>query len=1530
MSMYDGILEIGSDGQIIEPVLVLSSRGGNKMGVIRNVTGIHQTHPLSEVAELSFDVHKEMNSEVYDDWDKLKDFRFVQIPRTNDWFEATISLDEEDETMKHVTCMHANEAELGQLNLYEVEINTEGDINRDDYKVTTFYNEEDPKASLLHRILKDKAPHYQIYHVDETLVKLFRQFSFNGVSIHDALIKVGEECNCLFVYGEWYENDGKYHRTISAYDLEDYCVDCGKRGTYTDGHCTNCGSDNIIYGYGEDTGIFISRENLANSIEYQTNTDEVKNCFRLSGGDDVMTAAIKSCNPNKSSYIWYFSDDMLEDMSEELRDKLIEYTDLVDTYSTATEIPIPEDLIDKYNELVGIYSQYNSALVPITYPIAGTIKLSEAYYNITNLYGFLKSVLAPSAEEVKTTTAQEQMTILQNESKMSRVGVADASGTISKTSANSAIQSYAKVFIDTSRYKVVVATNQINGRQWNGTITLKSYISDEDTASATFNLTLFDGSNNAEYTEWVKQTIDKAMANREATDLSVIGLFDNDVSLEDFKEGLELYSLDTLSMMNNMATSAITVMVEQGIADENSTNTDVYNELYAPYLEKSRAIGDELFERETQLSYLFQATDENGNIYPDFPNLGLIDYIIKAQEEIATRLNIENVLGPELWEELSFYRREQEYQNPNFISDGLTDSEVIDSAQSFYDVAYKEIVKSSTLQHTISAPLINFLLMEEFKPLQAKFKVGNWIRLEVDGKLCKLRLVNWEVDYDNIEDLDVEFSDVVRMGDLMTDAESILSKARSMSSTYGFISRQADLGYDASEILKDYKDRGLDFSKIKIIQSKGNTSLVYDDDGILLKKVNDGNTSPEQARIYNNGIYVTRDAWETVSTGLGHYSYVDPETHETVQTYGVIADTVLGKLILGQNLKIYSESGNVKIGDDGVIITAYDDGYNADLFLVQKDNGDGTFTKYIDIDRQGNAMINGSAVIISSTPLDDYLDDEFELMWDGIDEVDAKAQDAMKYANNYLSVDTAGAMVANMTDGFYYKPSNIMSGSNVLITDSNVQIRDGQSVLALYGDEDIYLGDRYNGKNIHIYAHTQTGDEGIDIKDGSDILAHYGDIIKIGAQEEGEVVDGVVIRDTGVTVMEGGNSVAEFSDSIRIGEVDSGHTEIGSGGMKVYRYADNAQIELANIGYGRSASESGMTTSPYYTMGKRATDTESDIGNYSMVEGIDNTAKGVASHVEGRGNTASGHYSHVEGRDNTATASYTHVGGVGNTANALAQTVIGRYSQSVGSDDLFVIGNGSRTGNNDPVRSTALRVKDNGSLWTANGITSDLVFDSRSDMISDMSGLRSNRPYNFYADGTWTNTITHQESAYDAFGMITRMSTNVYQLFFITNGAMYKSLINTSNNPPTADTQRLYTLDDIKNTYFTISDGGNTVTPKAELATLLQGYAKSGDVPSVSGYVTTDYLTQNYSKTGQDGTYAKASALSSYVSDEYFNTYGATKDWVNGTFATTGWVEHNYNTKSEVSEKIQDYVVSSNTRFANAVDAILRGHGLIT
>ena len=68
-SLSSGLIEMGVDGRPSEPVLVLSSRGGNKIGAIQNVRSINITHPLSDVAELSFDVYKEIDGVTYKDWE---------------------------------------------------------------------------------------------------------------------------------------------------------------------------------------------------------------------------------------------------------------------------------------------------------------------------------------------------------------------------------------------------------------------------------------------------------------------------------------------------------------------------------------------------------------------------------------------------------------------------------------------------------------------------------------------------------------------------------------------------------------------------------------------------------------------------------------------------------------------------------------------------------------------------------------------------------------------------------------------------------------------------------------------------------------------------------------------------------------------------------------------------------------------------------------------------------------------------------------------------------------------------------------------------------------------------------------------------------------------------------------------------------------------------------------------------------------------------------------------------------------------
>ena len=69
------------------------------------------------------------------------------------------------------------------------------------------------------------------------------------------------------------------------------------------------------------------------------------------------------------------------------------------------------------------------------------------------------------------------------------------------------------------------------------------------------------------------------------------------------------------------------------------------------------------------------------------------------------------------------------------------------------------------------------------------------------------------------------------------------------------------------------------------------------------------------------------------------------------------------------------------------------------------------------------------------------------------EDVEADINEAKKTANNYLSADNTGIMVADMTDGNTYTPGTVPSGTkNTFIDEDSFQVRDGQETLASFGE----------------------------------------------------------------------------------------------------------------------------------------------------------------------------------------------------------------------------------------------------------------------------------------------------------------------------------------------------------------------------------------------------------------------------------------------------------------------------------------------
>lgn len=903
------------------PTIILANRNGNKLGQLdANADSIELSDKFNDASEFSFTLNKYIDNELANLWDKVVDFKLIYCKEWNMWFEITVELDEATESVKTVFCTQLGQAELSQIMLYDIEINTEDDIARDDYKVSVLYNPDDTEASILHRLLKDKAPHYSVSYVSPTIANIQRSFSFDDESIYDAFQEIAEEIGCLFAFPSDTDENGKIRRTISVYDLQQSCNACGHRGEFTD-KCPKCGNGNITNGYGEDTLIFVTSDELATEgIQLTTDVDAVKNCFKLEAGDDLMTATVRNCNPNGTDYIWYFSDSLKEDMPDALVDRLESYDKLYRYYYDEYESDMDAVLLSKYNALVNKYVAYNEDLQAIETPITGYSSLMNAYYNTVDLALYLKSSLMPSVK-MSETTAEEQAKLLTS-SSLSPIAVTNINIT-SLATMNSTVLAMAKIIVK-STYKVQVNTSELieedENKWWKGNFTITNYSDEEDTAIS--DIIIVEVNDDVE--TFVKQKIEKALNKEDTDDLSISGLFEKEY--DDFCAELKKYALNPLIGFRDACQACIDILIEQGVSADSiwsdtneSSENNLYGNLYVPYYEKLKAIEAEIQIRENEISVISGVYDVDGNLITE----GLQTNIEKRRDTIQNALDFESYLGNELWLDFCAYRREDKYSNDNYISDGLNNAELFKKALEFFEVAENEIYKSAELQHSISTTLNNLLTMPKFKPLVESFKLGNWIRIQVDDKIYKLRLLEYEIDFGDFDNISVEFSDVTKVKNSVTDVKSVLSQASSMATSYSSVQRQASQGEKSNSVLNNWIESGLNATNTKIVGTD-NQNQVWDKNGILCRQYDPitDTYSNEQLKIINSTIAITDDNWETTKTAIGKYYYIDPETSELKMAYGVNADTIVGKLILGENVLIQNESGSMVFNSDGLNITS--------------------------------------------------------------------------------------------------------------------------------------------------------------------------------------------------------------------------------------------------------------------------------------------------------------------------------------------------------------------------------------------------------------------------------------------------------------------------------------------------------------------------------------------------------------------------------------------------------------------------------
>ncbi len=849
-------LDFNLNNEIDMPELILGKRNFEKLGSVTNIENLSYEYNLMLADKIDFAVHKFFHQKECRLWEELKDRRLIFVKEFHEWFEISVKTDETNELKKTITGTSLCESELSQTLIVETEINTENDIARPDYTPAVFYNPSVPSASLLHRLLK-KVPNYSIRYVDSNLWNIQRTFHINGTSVYDALMgEIAEEIGCLFLFDS-------VERSISVYDLKTTCNHCGYRSDFTD-ICPMCKSTDLSAGYGKDTSILIDSENLTETISLEGKSAEVKNYFRIIGGDDTITSYIRACNPAGTNYIYAFSEEDKQDMSHELRERLNSYQ-------------------KKYEEKKSLYQE-----------------ITKKLYNTIDERLHLESLMMPETEHAKT-SARKELSKLTS-AALSPVAVTDVS-TASVFTAGNAVLSMAKCIVNSTVYKVtfIDKSTSFENQRWRGKFRLENYSDENDYAESTEYITVIIDD---DYERYVKQKIQKTI---DRDDIYLTNIFDENVSLNTLKEELKKYCLNRLNSFESAYQSVLEVLTEAQCSNHTLDNTsanashnilyqDIYENLYLPCFHKLSAIQAEIKIRTAEIETVQKKYNQ----------------FVKNQEEIQKELNLEHYLGEHLWKELCAFCREDTYENPNYISDGLNDSEALKKAEQLFSEAEKHAAKASALQFSLTANMYNLLTIPEFKNLTDEFEGGNWIRVKIDNRLYRLRLIHYSIQFSELQSINVEFSDVTRTANGLSDINSLMSKVQSMSSSYPYTVHQSEQGEKGFTTIEQIKKDGLNTALYQISNSV-HQEFKIDEHGFLGRQWDDilSDYLPEQFKINHNLLVYTDDCWQTAKAALGKITYYNPVLKTTISNYGLIADAVISGILMGNEIvggHIYSEN----------------------------------------------------------------------------------------------------------------------------------------------------------------------------------------------------------------------------------------------------------------------------------------------------------------------------------------------------------------------------------------------------------------------------------------------------------------------------------------------------------------------------------------------------------------------------------------------------------------------------------------------
>lgn len=278
-----------------------------------------------------------------------------------------------------------------------------------------------------------------------------------------------------------------------------------------------------------------------------------------------------------------------------------------------------------------------------------------------------------------------------------------------------------------------------------------------------------------------------------------------------------------------------------------------------------------------------------------------------------------------LLKELRCYWVDGKYTNDTLKGlDGDTVAENLSLSKELMEAGKVELQRVAQPRFTFTVTSANFLKMPQFQKFAQQLEMGRSVTVEKnESTRYEAALTEMSFSLDESDTFSLTFSNSLKLTDWgFTYADlfkSVSDTSRAVQANWTNLMEYSQEKETISNLLINSLDRTLRAG----LDNAYNQEFIVDTSGILGRKFKNDNTAyeNEQLRIINNVIMFTNDNWQTASAALGKVTYVDPmDSSKSITKYGVVAEAIVGKLLMGENLYIGDGDGYVTINSKGIEI----------------------------------------------------------------------------------------------------------------------------------------------------------------------------------------------------------------------------------------------------------------------------------------------------------------------------------------------------------------------------------------------------------------------------------------------------------------------------------------------------------------------------------------------------------------------------------------------------------------------------------